>query len=123
MLSSLYSLYWPWFCCPVYTFPLFPSLRHPPPSSLFSCGTSKDGETSLVEWNEAEGAMRRSYLGFRKRSLGVVAFDSTRNRFLVAGDDFQLKFWDMDNTAVLCTLDADGGLPVSGRTAWVHCGW
>lgn len=93
--------------------------------SLFSCGTSKDGETSLVEWNEAEGAMRRSYLGFRKRSLGVVAFDSTRNRFLVAGDDFQLKFWDMDNTAVLATLDADGGLPVSaalGLGGALHCG-
>ena len=65
--------------------------------------------------------MRRSYLGFRKRSLGVVAFDSTRNRFLVAGDDFQLKFWDMDNTAVLCTLDADGGLPVRGRTEQSAC--
>jgi hypothetical protein len=32
---------------------------------LFSCGTSKDGETSLVEWNESEGAIRRAYKGFR----------------------------------------------------------
>lgn len=80
---------------------------------LFSCGTSKDGESSVVEWNESEGAVKRTYQGFRKRSLGVVQFDTTKNRFLVAGDDFSIKFWDMDNIQLLTTVDADGGLPVS----------
>lgn len=80
---------------------------------LFSCGTSKEGESHLVEWNESEGTVKRSYSGFRKRSLGVVQFDTTRNRFLAAGDEFQIKFWDMDSVNVLSFTDADGGLPVS----------
>ncbi|KAJ6715392.1 TRANSCRIPTION FACTOR WD40-LIKE FAMILY-RELATED [Salix viminalis] len=80
---------------------------------LFSCGTSKDGESFIVEWNESEGAVKRSYLGFRKRSLGVVQFDTTKNRFLAAGDDFSIKFWDMDSVQLLTTIDADGGLPGS----------
>ncbi|KAB1205517.1 Protein TOPLESS [Morella rubra] len=82
---------------------------------LFSCGTSKEGESHLVEWNESEGAIKRTYSGFRKRSLGVVQFDTTRNRFLAAGDDFQIKFWDMDNMNMLVAVDADGGLPASSR--------
>ena len=80
---------------------------------LFSCGTSKDGESHIVEWNESEGAVKRTYQGFRKRSLGVVQFDTTRNRYLAAGDDFAIKFWDMDNVQLLTSIDADGGLPVS----------
>ncbi|XP_024384335.1 protein TOPLESS-RELATED PROTEIN 2 isoform X4 [Physcomitrium patens] len=82
---------------------------------LFSCGTSKDGESYLVEWNESEGAIKRTYSGFRKRSAGVVQFDTTRNRFLAAGDEFLIKFWDMDNTNLLTTIDAEGGLPASPR--------
>ncbi|KAL2550958.1 Protein TOPLESS [Forsythia ovata] len=82
---------------------------------LFSCGTSKEGESHLVEWNESEGAIKRTYSGFQKRSLGVVQFDTTRNRFLAAGDEFQIKFWDIDNTNMLTYSDADGGLPASPR--------
>ncbi|KAH9313101.1 hypothetical protein KI387_028136 [Taxus chinensis] len=84
-------------------------------SRLFSCGTSKEGESHLVEWNESEGVIKRTYQGFRKRSLGVVQFDTTRNRFLAAGDEFMIKFWDMDNTNLLTTIDADGGLQASPR--------
>ncbi|KAL0927511.1 hypothetical protein M5K25_001686 [Dendrobium thyrsiflorum] len=84
-------------------------------SRLFSCGTSKDGESHLVEWNETEGAIKRAYCGFKKRSLGVVQFDTTRNRFLAAGDEFLIKFWDMDNVNILTTTDAEGGLPASPR--------
>ncbi|GMH17690.1 hypothetical protein Nepgr_019531 [Nepenthes gracilis] len=80
---------------------------------LFSCGTSKEGESHLVEWNESEGAIKRTYQGFRKRSLRVVQFDTTRNRVLAAGDDFSIKFWDMDNVQLLTSIDADGGLPAS----------
>jgi hypothetical protein len=56
--------------------------------------------------------VKRTYQGFRKRSLGVVQFDTTKNRYLAAGDEFVIKFWDMDNTNLLTTLDAEGGLPV-----------
>ncbi|KAK9992190.1 hypothetical protein SO802_027175 [Lithocarpus litseifolius] len=80
-------------------------------SRLFSCGTSKDGDSFLVEWNESEGAIKRTYSGFRKKSTGVVQFDTTRNHFLAAGEDNQIKFWDMDSNNVIICIDADGGLP------------
>ncbi|XP_010259449.1 PREDICTED: protein TPR1 isoform X3 [Nelumbo nucifera] len=80
-------------------------------SRLFSCGTSKDGDSYLVEWNESEGAIKRTYSGFRKKSSGVVQFDTTQNHFLAAGEDNQIKFWHMDNVNVLTTSDAEGGLP------------
>ncbi|WZZ83310.1 hypothetical protein YC2023_103882 [Brassica napus] len=82
---------------------------------LFSCGTSKDGESYIVEWNESEGAVKRTYQGFHKRSLGVVQFDTTKNRYLAAGDDFSIKFWDMDNVQLLTAIDGDGGLQASPR--------
>ena len=81
---------------------------------LFSCGTNKEGESHIVEWNESEGAVKRTYHGLGKQSMGVVQFDTTRNRFLAAGDEFQIKFWDMDNVNVLTAINADGGLPVMG---------
>jgi WD40 repeat protein len=80
---------------------------------LFSCGTSKDGESFLVEWNESEGAIKRTYNGFRKKSAGVVQFDTTQNRFLAAGEDGQIKFWNMDNINLLTSIDAEGGLQVA----------
>ncbi|GLT90187.1 hypothetical protein SLE2022_081330 [Rubroshorea leprosula] len=80
-------------------------------SRLFSCGTSKEGESYLVEWNESEGAIKRTYAGFRKKSNGVVSFDTTQNRFLAAGEDSQIKFWDMDGINLLTAIDAEGGLP------------
>ena len=79
---------------------------------LFSCGTNKEGESYLVEWNESEGAIKRVYNGLGKRSVGVVQFDTMKNRFLATGDEFQVKFWDMDNVNILTTTDAEGGLPV-----------
>lgn len=80
---------------------------------LFSCGTNREGESHIVEWNENEGTIRRNYRGFHKRSLGVVQFETTKNRFLAAGDDYSIKIWDMDNSNLLTTIDAEGGLPVS----------
>ncbi|XP_022946241.1 topless-related protein 4-like isoform X1 [Cucurbita moschata] len=80
---------------------------------LFSCGTNKEGESYLVEWNESEGAVKRTYQGIGKRSVGVVQFDTTKNRFLAAGDDFSVKIWDMDSVNLLTSIDADGGLPAS----------
>lgn len=80
---------------------------------LFSCGTSKEGESYLVEWNESEGAIKRTYLGLRKKSAGVVEFDTTQNHFLAVGEDGQIKFWDMDNVNLLTSIDAGGGLAVS----------
>ncbi|XP_021899272.1 topless-related protein 4-like [Carica papaya] len=80
---------------------------------LFSCGTNKEGDSYLVEWNESEGAVKRTYHGLGKRSAGVVQFDTTKNKFLAAGDEFTVKFWDMDNVNLLTTFHAEGGLPAS----------
>ncbi|KAI4376676.1 hypothetical protein MLD38_014413 [Melastoma candidum] len=80
---------------------------------LFSCGTNKEGESYLVEWNESEGAVKRMFHGLGKRSGGVVQFDTTKNRFLAAGDEFMIKFWDMDNVNMLSSTDANSGLPAS----------
>ncbi|CAN8298789.1 unnamed protein product [Cochlearia groenlandica] len=80
---------------------------------LFSCGTNKEGESFLVEWNESEGSIKRTYHGLGKRAAGIVQFDTTKNRFLAAGDESTIKIWDMDNTNPLTTIPADGGLPAS----------
>nr|XP_043619034.1 topless-related protein 4-like isoform X2 [Erigeron canadensis] len=80
---------------------------------LFSCGTNKVGESFIVEWNESEGAVKRSYNGLGKRAVGVVQFDTTKNRFIAAGDECLVKYWDMDSENVLSFTDADGGLPSS----------
>ncbi|XP_047329931.1 topless-related protein 4-like [Impatiens glandulifera] len=82
-------------------------------SRLFSCGTNKEGDSYLVEWNESEGAVKRTYNGLGKRTDGVVQFDTTKNRFLAVGDEFMLKFWDMDSLNILTTTEADGGLAAS----------
>ncbi|KAM0948009.1 putative transcription factor WD40-like family [Dioscorea sansibarensis] len=79
-------------------------------SRLFCCGTSSEGDSFLVEWSEHEGAIKRTYVGFQKKSVGVVQFDTTQNHFLAAGEDNQIKFWDMDNVNLLTSTDAEGGL-------------
>ncbi|XP_044499773.1 topless-related protein 3-like isoform X1 [Mangifera indica] len=84
-------------------------------SRLFSCGTSKEGDSFLVEWNESEGTIKRTYVGFRKKSAGIVQFDTTQNHFLAVGEDSQIKFWDMDNNNVLTSTDAEGGLAILPR--------
>uniref|UniRef100_A0A8R7UN63 Uncharacterized protein n=1 Tax=Triticum urartu TaxID=4572 RepID=A0A8R7UN63_TRIUA len=82
---------------------------------LFSCGTSKEGDTHLVEWNQIEVSVERSYSGFRKKpsgvAQGVVQFDTARNHILAAGEDNQIMFWDVDNTNMLTCIEAGGGLP------------
>ncbi|XP_007031076.2 PREDICTED: probable disease resistance protein At4g27220 isoform X1 [Theobroma cacao] len=78
---------------------------------LFSCGTSKDGRSFLVEWYRNERIVKRIYEGFTKKSAGVVSFDIVQNQFLAAGEDSQIKFWNMDDSNLLTFIDAEGGLP------------
>ncbi|KAJ4908640.1 Topless-related protein 4 [Raphanus sativus] len=80
---------------------------------LFSCGTNNEGESFLVEWEDSEGSIKRTYQGLGQRAVGIVQFDTTKNRFLAAGDESTIKIWDMDNTNPLTTIHADGGLPAS----------
>ncbi|KAH6804772.1 hypothetical protein C2S51_033019 [Perilla frutescens var. frutescens] len=80
---------------------------------LFSCGTNKNGESYIVEWNEREGHIIRKYHGLSKCSSAIVQFDTCTDHFLAAGDEYLIKIWDMDNDEILAVLDADGGLPAS----------
>lgn len=79
---------------------------------LFSCGTNKEGQSFIVEWNEAEGSIKQTYIGLGKRANRPVQFDTTKNRYIVAGDEWLVKYWNMDNASMLMAMDADGGLPV-----------
>ncbi|MFS7985362.1 putative transcription factor WD40-like family [Helianthus anomalus] len=81
-------------------------------SRFFSCGSREDRVPFLVEWAESQGTVKRQYIGLGKQHVGVMQFD-TANRFLAAGDESLVKFWDMDNKFILHTTDADGGLPAS----------
>lgn len=65
-----------------------------------------------MEWNESEGAVKRTYHGLGKWTVGVVQFDTAKNWFLATGNEFMVKFWDMDSVNLLTSTDADGGLPV-----------
>ncbi|KAL2479623.1 Topless-related protein 4 [Abeliophyllum distichum] len=80
---------------------------------LFSCGTNKEGDSFLVECNERDGTVKRTYIGLAERAVGTVQFDTTKSRILAAGDEFMIKFWDMDNVNMLMTTDVEGVLPAS----------
>ncbi|XP_029126737.1 topless-related protein 1 [Cajanus cajan] len=64
---------------------------------LFSCGSGKDGEPYLVEWDESEGYIKRQYKGLKKPCFSTIHFDSTQKGFLAAGDDHMVKIWNMDS--------------------------
>ncbi|CAM8948376.1 unnamed protein product [Rhodiola kirilowii] len=43
---------------------------------------AKMARSHIIEWNEPEGSVKRAYHGLIKRSVGIVQFDTTKNRFL-----------------------------------------
>ncbi len=59
---------------------------------LFSCGVATGGGSStLVEWNESDGAIARWYAGFRNPTQQLARFDTIGNRYLVVGDESLIK--------------------------------
>ncbi|XP_021887756.1 protein TPR3-like [Carica papaya] len=79
---------------------------------LFSCGKAREGASILVEWNENEGIVKRIYQGLAKSSASIAQFDTTRSRYLVVGDEFSIKFWDMEHIHPVAVTKAGGGLLV-----------
>ncbi|TKY74752.1 Topless-related protein 1 [Spatholobus suberectus] len=77
---------------------------------LFSCGTGKDGEPYLVEWDESEGYIKRTYKGLKKPCFATIHFDSTHKGLLAAGDDYMVKFWNMDSAELWTSTDVDAEL-------------
>ncbi|GAB4836826.1 hypothetical protein Ancab_001741 [Ancistrocladus abbreviatus] len=80
---------------------------------LFACGTSKEGETVMAEWNEVDGGLRRTYQGMHTNVTNAVHFDLSKNRYLVTGDNHHIKYWDVDDENILLITDAEGGLPAN----------
>lgn len=80
---------------------------------FFSCGTNKDGDSYLVEWNENDGFIERTYLGLGKCSSGVVEFDISRNNYVAAGDSHVIKVWNVNDAQLLTVVNAGGDLPAS----------
>lgn len=80
---------------------------------LFSCGTNEEGQSHIVEWNKQGTTIQRVYNGLHERSSDLIQFDMTKNKFLAAGHNHLIKFWDIDNANLLASTDAGGGLPVS----------
>ena len=60
---------------------------------LFSCGvaTSPTIDSTLVEWNESDGAISRRYKGFKNATHQLVRFDTAANRYIIVGDEGQVK--------------------------------
>ena len=65
-----------------------------------------------MEWNENDGAIKCVYNALWKWSVGVVQFDTMKNLLLPIGDEFQIKFCDINNVDILTTTSGEGGLPV-----------
>lgn len=78
---------------------------------LFSCGTDMEGVSYLRELNDSSVTIKREYIGLGGQTTEAVKFDTAKNRFLAAGDDFTVKFWEMDNENLYTTTDAGGALP------------
>lgn len=82
-------------------------------SRLFSCGTGKDGASYLVEWDDSEGYIKRTYNGLKKPCFSTIHFDSTHKGLLAAGDDHMVKFWNMDSDVLWKSTEVDAELLVS----------
>ncbi|KAJ8534956.1 hypothetical protein K7X08_016684 [Anisodus acutangulus] len=80
---------------------------------LFSCGTNKDGDSHIVEWDETEGFIARTYLGLGTCSSGVVRFDISSNKYVAAGDFHVIKVWNVNDPQPLTVVNAGGDLPAS----------
>nr|GME05976.1 topless-related protein 4-like isoform X2 [Ipomoea batatas] len=78
---------------------------------LFSSGTDMEGVSYLRELNDNSVTIKREYIGLGGQTTETVKFDTAKNRFLAAGDDFTVKFWEMDNENLYTTTDAGGALP------------
>ncbi|KAK3238623.1 hypothetical protein CYMTET_51381 [Cymbomonas tetramitiformis] len=80
---------------------------------LFSCGTGRENQPTLVEWNEIEGKLIRQYMGFHNTSEALVRMDVTADGYLAVGDEGYVKFWSMDQVAPVLVRDCEGTLPES----------
>ncbi|XP_028109846.1 protein TPR3-like [Camellia sinensis] len=65
-------------------------------------------DKTIKVWDVVTGANLFTFKGHE------TPLDITKDHFLAAGDDYVIKFWEMDSEDLLATSDARGDLPLSG---------
>ncbi len=86
----------------------------PDGTRLFSCGVGDAGVGStLVEWNESDGAISRRYAGFHNDAQNLARFDTCGNRHLIVGDEGAVKV----GPGMLCLLPL---MPLSTQIHQLH---
>lgn len=80
---------------------------------LFMSGQNMQGGPYIGEWCFSRGIVKHTYEGLGNKYVGKINFDSTRNQFLAAGDQYLIKYWDINSIGLLTTADAGGNLPAS----------
>ncbi|GFY92434.1 WUS-interacting protein 2 [Actinidia rufa] len=80
---------------------------------LFSCGTTKEGESHIVDWNENEGLSSGCIMVLGSGLSVLCNLIQQKVNFWLLVMSLVIKFWDMENTNLLTTTDAEGGLPAS----------
>ncbi|XP_057248693.1 topless-related protein 1 isoform X2 [Beta vulgaris subsp. vulgaris] len=78
---------------------------------FFSCVINEEENSCILEWDYEKGSVKKTYQGLEKPCPGVVHFDTAKNQVLAAGDNHQIKFWDMRNSKFVSSTDIREGLP------------
>ncbi|KAL2939950.1 Topless-related protein 3 [Bienertia sinuspersici] len=79
---------------------------------FFSCGITEEEKSCILEWDIESNSVKQTYQRLQKPCPGVVHFDTAENVILVAGDNHQIKFWDMRNCELISYTDTGENLPV-----------
>lgn len=65
-------------------------------SRMFSAGVGAQGESSLVEWNEAEGTVVNRFRGFQNAEAAEAKLVVVGGNVLVLADGRTIKAWNAD---------------------------
>ncbi|KAK8918964.1 Topless-related protein 1 [Platanthera zijinensis] len=63
-----------------------------------------------------------SSLTYLSSSYGCSVANTTKSNFLAVGDEFMIKFWDMENADILTTHDVQVVLPAHLRLCFNRLG-
>ncbi|KAH7839761.1 hypothetical protein Vadar_008410 [Vaccinium darrowii] len=88
--------------------------RNPGVECIFEATAGGRTGVAFSRDGRRENGLGRSYNGLQTPSSGNVQFDTTKNRFLAAGDNHVIKFWEMDSDNILINykylMSTDGHL-------------
>ncbi|MED6165360.1 hypothetical protein PIB30_098862 [Stylosanthes scabra] len=70
---------------------------------FFFSGIFEDKSHVLLEWNESEKNITRCYKEIKSHCPAIIS----ANGILAASDEYQVKFWDMENGELLTSIGAN----------------